>query len=101
MIVQDKKIYICCPKNKRQVYKSKLKNYYIDKVLYTDDLDEADMLLYIADGKFKAPELTIAQKRNIPIQKVEKNMINRQLMTALIYNTLYQHEHGYSMECER
>lgn len=102
--ITDTKLYICCPKNKKQYYKAKIRNFYLNGILLSDDIYEADMVLHIQDGRDDQSvchELNVATERNIPIHTVDQSLMNRHLMSLLLDNTLYDHQHSFENDRER
>lgn len=102
--ITDTKLFICCPKNKRQYYKAKIRNFYLERILLSDDIYEADVVLHIQDGRADqsvCQEINIARERKLPIHTVDQNMVNRHLMSLLLDNTLYDHSYSFDNDRER
>ena len=102
--ITDKKLFICCSQNKRQYYKAKIRNFYLQGILLSDDIYDADIVLHIQDGRpdqHVCQEITIASERKLPIHIVDQNMMNRHLMSLLLDNTLYNHDQIFEIDRER
>ena len=66
--ITDKKLFICCSQNKRQYYKAKIRNFYLQGILLSDDIYDADIVLHIQDGRpdqHVCQEITIASERKL------------------------------------
>lgn len=102
--ITDTRLYVCCPKSKRQYYKARIRNFYLEGILLSDDIHEADAVLHIQDGRSDpevCQELSIARQRRIPVHTVDRNMMNRHLMALLLDNRLYDHQYSFENDRER